>query len=74
MHPSALKRDKDTLRTYSAPPPPPVEPGLFGHEMAVAKHEEKLESEIKTVKSSPPDAAVFPGQNRPLSNNAICGD
>jgi hypothetical protein len=74
MHCSALKRDRATPRTYTAPPPPLVEPGLFGQEMAVAEHDEKLESEIKTVKSPPPDAAGLSGENKPLLKRANCGD
>jgi hypothetical protein len=54
MHCSTLKRERATLRAYTAPPPPLVEPGIIGHaeaENAAAEHDEKLESETDTMKS-----------------------
>ena len=54
MQLSTLKRERATPRTYTAPPPPLVEPGMFGQakaENAAAEHDEKLESETETMKS-----------------------
>jgi hypothetical protein len=74
LHCSTMRCDKATPLTNTAPPPPLVEPGLLGHDKAAPEHDEKLESKMETVRSSPLDAAARSSERKPLSKRASCGD
>jgi hypothetical protein len=66
--------DKDTLRTYKAPPLPFVEPGRIADANDRAEHSAKLQFKTETVKLKPSDWVSLCSKNMSLSNNDICGD